>query len=197
MIGCQLQKMPDRLDYFVGSQVELWQLSFGNLHDLMAYISVYLQFAEKEKIFGAYNNAWKIYIYFQTTVSRICLIITVCKGTCWNFCHCLLEIRTALIAHMRPLEDGAIGIPLCRGGKSYAVINNTHQQLLVWSRPVFFGGWLFIRCPPFWGWSITHAPISNLQLSLLVHHLKLCGIISLVCGSTVSGENRCLLTVLQ
>lgn len=82
MIGCQLQKMPDRLDYFVGSQVELWQLSFGNLHDLMAYISVYLQFAEKEKIFGTYNNAWKIYIYFQTTVSRICLIITVCKGTC-------------------------------------------------------------------------------------------------------------------
>lgn len=74
--------MPDRLDYSVGSQVEPWQLSFGNFRDLMAYISVYLQFTEKEKIFGAYNNAWEIFIYFQTTVSWICLIITVFKETC-------------------------------------------------------------------------------------------------------------------
>jgi hypothetical protein len=43
--------MPDPLDYFVVSQVELWRLSFGSFHDSMAYISADLQLAEKEMLF--------------------------------------------------------------------------------------------------------------------------------------------------
>ena len=128
MIRCQLREMPDPLDYFVVSQVELWRLSFGSFHDSMAYISADLQLAEKEMLFR--SGPWK------TFISKL-----VFPGFAWSYRSLRELAKTCGIASLKsdqlwpptwdPYLIEPVDIPLCSRRKAHKAGTTNSSSVVV------------------------------------------------------------------